>query len=86
MLSLSSIALSLLVLFLLLLGHLLDIGGLQALEVHVLIKTLVPHNHSVEFFPRYQNIIEFLKGLMFLVHQAEDPETIALDLLNKVAV
>ena len=81
-------ALCLLILLLLLLGDLLHVRGLQALQLLALRleKTLVPHDHVVELFPRYQDIIEFLESFMLLVHHAKHPEAVALDLLDEVAV
>ena len=82
------IALCLLALFFLLLGDLLHVRGLQALQLLTLRleQTLVPHDHVVELLPRYQDVIEFLESFVLLVHHAEDPEAVALDLLNEVAV
>ena len=82
------IALCLLVLFLLLLGDLLDVGGLEALQLLALRleQALVPHDHVIELLPCYQDIIEFLESFVFLVHHAKDPEAVALDLLDEVAV
>ena len=82
------IALCLLVLFLLLLGDLLHVRGLQALQLLALRleQTLVPHDHVVELLPRYQDIVEFLESFVLLVHHAEDPEAVALDLLDEIAV
>lgn len=82
------IALCLLALFLLLLGDLLNVCGLQALQLLALRleQALVPHDHVIEFLPCYQDIIEFLECFVFLVHHAKDPEAVALDLLDEVAV
>ena len=82
------IALCLFALFLLLLGDLLHVRGLQALQLLALRleQTLVPHDHVVELLPRYQDVVEFLECLVLLVHHAEDPEAVALDLLDEVAV
>ena len=49
-------------------------------------KTLVPNNHCVELFASNKHIIKLFQGFMFLIHHAEHPQSIPLDLLNEVSI
>lgn len=73
---------------LLLLGHGLDVVGLESSQFLALsfVQALVPHDHIVELLPSDDHIVKLLEGLVLFVHHAQDEKSVALDLLDKVAV
>ena len=77
-----------LALFFFLLWDRLNILRLESAELCFfgLKKSLVPHDNIVKLLACDKNIVELLESFVLLVHHAQDPQTIALDLLNKVTV
>ena len=66
----------------------LDIFRSQPAQFRLLTlpQSLVPHDNIVEFFARDEHIVQLLESFMLLVHHAQHPKTVTLDLLDKVAV
>ena len=65
-------------------GHLLLVGVVRVAQI--LVQALVPHDHIIEFYPRYDHGIHFLERFKLRVHEPEHVESVTFDLLNGVSV
>ena len=79
---------TLFIFFLLLFGHLFGIVYLEFSKFLSLgsVKPLVPHDDPVELLPCDEHIVKLLQCLVHLVHYAEHVVTVALYLLDRIAI